>query len=244
MNRQLLTVLTDAQSDPGRFVATPNPLLQSHPSLQRLKDGLVDAQLRTAGLMGTMAAEHPRVRAARESEEEIGRHLHDELALARRGVEIELQVIAGRRAVLEEQLAKTDGRLHTLAAVRADYANQVAETKNRSGLLERAEQNLSEARAARASAAAASLISRIDTPDAGIRPVGPSRTAIALGGVLGGLLAGFGVLFLSVPVAAATPSTNDKSIACEVLPQPELRLASATTNGHLSLRRALHKLAY
>ncbi len=82
-NRELLAVLTKAQDDPGRVVATPNRLLDSHPSLRRLKDGLVDAQLRTATLMGSMSADHPRVRAAKEAEEEIGRHLHNELALAR-----------------------------------------------------------------------------------------------------------------------------------------------------------------
>ncbi len=132
-NQELLAVLAKAQDDPGRFVATPNRLLESHPSLRRLKDGLVDAQLRTATLRGTMAADHPRVQAAREAEEEIGRHLHNELALARRGIEVELRVIGGRRALLEEQLAKTNERLDRLATVRAGYANEVAETKKPGG---------------------------------------------------------------------------------------------------------------
>ena len=205
-NRELLAVLAKAQDDPGRFVATPNRLLESHPSLRRLKDGLIDAQLHTSALLGTMAADHPKVKAAKESEEEIGRHLHDELALARRGVEVELKVIADRRVLLEDQLAKTNERLHGLADVRAGYTNQVAEAKSRATLLERAEQNLAEARAARASAKAASLISRIDTPDAGIRPVGPDRIVIALCGVLGGVLAGFGLVFLTVPASTEAPT--------------------------------------
>ena len=129
--RELLAVLAKIQDNPGRLAAMPNRLLESHPALRRLKDGLIDAQLRTAALMGTMYAEHPRVRAAKESEEEIGRQLHDELTLARRGVEVELRLLAGRRAVLEDQLAKTDRRLENLAEVRARYANQVAEVKNR-----------------------------------------------------------------------------------------------------------------
>jgi uncharacterized protein involved in exopolysaccharide biosynthesis len=246
VNQELLTVLTKAQDAPGRFVATPNRLLESHPALRRLKDGLIDAQLRTAGLMGTMVADHPRVRAARESEEEIGRHLHDELALAGRGVEVELHVIADRRTLLEDQLAKTNERLCGLAAVRAGYANQVTETRNRAVLLERAEQNLSEARAARASAKAASLISRIDTPDAGIRPVGPGRIVIALCGVLGGLLTGCGVVFLSVPIATtANQPTNHASNGHATTAHPELWPASisARANGHFSLQRALQKLA-
>ena len=56
-NRELLAVLAAAQNDPGRLVAAPNRLLESHPSLRRLKDGLIDAQLRTSALLGTMSAE-------------------------------------------------------------------------------------------------------------------------------------------------------------------------------------------
>ena len=250
INQELLTVLAQAQDAPGRFVATPNRLLESHPSLRRLKEGLIDAQLRTATLLGSMSADHPRVQAAKVTEEEIGRSLHNELSIARHGVEVELQVLADRRTLLENQLAKTNQRMHNLAAVRADYANQVAEVKNRAGLMERAEQNLSEAHAARASAKAASLISRIDVPDAGIRPVGPSRATIALCGVLGGLLTGFGlVVFLTVPTAASSPAVapvaatagsngHDSHYAAG-----RNGSAKSTANGHLSVTRALHKVA-
>jgi uncharacterized protein involved in exopolysaccharide biosynthesis len=243
--RELLTVLTDTEKDPGRLVAMPNRLLDSHPSLRRLKDGLVDAQLRTATLMGTMSADHPRVRGAKEAEEEIGRHLHNELALARRGVEVELRVLADRRALLEEQLAKTNERLSRLAKVRAGYTNEVAEAKNRGVLLERAEQNLAEARAARASAKAASLISRIDLPDAGIYPIGPGRLAIALGGIVGGLLAGFGIVFLAVPApqpaSEQVPSTNHHAEVATPAAQPSNTYVAA--GRRLSLTEALHKVA-
>jgi len=180
----------------------PNRLLESNASLRRLKDGLVDAQLRTAALLGTMSAEHPKVRTAKETETEIGRNLHNELAAAQRGIEIELRLCSQRRSLLEEQLANATQRLAALAELRAGYTNLVADAKNRAVLLERAEGNLAEARAARASAKATSLISRIDTPDAGIRPIGPGRVVIALCGVVAGLLAGLGIVFLAVPVAA------------------------------------------
>ena len=196
-----------------------------------------------------MAADHPKVQAAKESEEEIGRHLHDELALARRGVEVELKVIADRRVLLEDQLAKTNDRLHGLAAVRAGYTNQVAEAKSRATLLERAEQNLAEARAARASAKAASLISRIDSPDAGIKPVGPGRIVIALCGVLGGVLAGFGVVFLTVPTSTDAPTvvpaigSNGRQFAGYLPGRNGTARLPGYSNGHLSLKGALHKLA-
>ncbi len=108
--------------------------------------------------------------------------------------------------------------------------------KNRSTLLERAEQNLAEARAARASAKAASLIARIDTPDAGIRPIGPSRIVIALCGVLGGLLVGFGIVFLSVPSEFGGQKLNGHA-------NGHGAAFPASANGHLSLRMALRKLS-
>ena len=141
--------------------------------------------------------------------------------------------------------------MHGLAAVRAGYANQVAEAKNRAVLLERAEQNLAEARAARASAKAASLISRIDTPDAGIRPVGPGRIVIALCGVLGGLLAGFGLVFLTVPATVAAHDVVVSSVPAIELNEPSakkifggngLSKTPARGNGHLSLREALQTI--
>jgi uncharacterized protein involved in exopolysaccharide biosynthesis len=246
-NRQLLNVLANAQDDSGRLVAVPNRLLESHPSLRRLKDGLIDAQLQTSTLLGTMSASHPKVLAAKEAEEQIGRTLHRELDIARRGVEVELRVLADRRTLLEDQLAKTNERLTRLADVRAGYTNEVAEAKNRATLLEHAEQNLAEARATRASAKAANLISRIDTPDAGIRPVGPSRAAIALCGVLGGLLAGFGVVFLTVPVNAATPAIaapiGSNGHGGYALGGNGSTKSTYRANGHLSINRALHKLA-
>ena len=198
-NEQLLGLLKAAQADPARLLATSNRLLESQPSLRRLKDGLVDAQLRTAALMGHMSAEHPRVLAAKEAEEEIGRHLHNELAIAARGVEGERQLNADRLATLQTQLAQATDRLRRLAEVRAVYSNQVAETNSRTRLLERAQQNLAEARAAHAAAKAASLLTCIDLPDAGIRPVSPGRATIILMGIAGGLLLGFGVVFLTVP---------------------------------------------
>ena len=57
-NQQLLVLLKEAQADPTRLIAAPTRLLDSQPALRRLKDGLVDAQLRTATLRGRMSAEH------------------------------------------------------------------------------------------------------------------------------------------------------------------------------------------
>jgi uncharacterized protein involved in exopolysaccharide biosynthesis len=265
-NEELLTVLETAQNDPGSLVTSSNRLLESQPSLRRLKDGLIDAQLRTASLLGTMSAEHPLVKAAKETQAEIGNHLHNELALAIRGVKLELRLNDERHALLTSQLDKTLERLAGLAEVRANYANEVAEVKNRTSLLERAEQSLAEARSTQASAKASSLISRIDSPDAGIRPIGPSRKVIALAGVFGGLLFGLGLVFLCVPLEKAvktTPSATPVNenelkelVAKAVTPEPYpavLSLGNRSKNEEpgngktspvqLTVKQALQKLA-
>ena len=235
-NQELHGVLQSADADPGRLVATPNRLLQSQPALRRLKDGLVDAQLRTAQLKGRMSDAHPLVRAAKDAEEEIGRHLHGELNIAVRGLQIDLRLGAERLAALDKQLANVNKRLGWLAELRATYSNQVAQTRGRTELLERAEENLAEARSTQASAKAASLIARIGTPDAGVDPLGPSRSMIVLLGMVGGLLTGLGVLLLTYDSTDPAPATPVSVNHDDLLP---LRRPAVS----LSLKQALRRVA-
>ena len=79
-DRSLLKMLNEAQDDPSKLLATPTRLLESQPALRRLKDGLVDAQLKSADLVGRLADAHPLAKASRASEDEIRRNLHEEIA--------------------------------------------------------------------------------------------------------------------------------------------------------------------
>ncbi len=196
---ELLDLLVSAQADPGRLLATPNRLLESQPALKRLKDGLVDSQLRTAQLLGTMSEAHPLVRAARASEQEVSRHIENELAIAIRGLQMDVRLTAAKVTQLEQQLAQVHTRLDKLASLRAEYANLVADVEHRNKLYEQAKRNLAEARATLAGALSTSLLDRVDLPDTGSRPAGPGKALVVLGGLAGGLVLGAGVLFLTVP---------------------------------------------
>ena len=198
----MLALLKQAQADPTRLMAAPNRLLDSQPALRRLKEGLVDAQLRTATLQGRMSAEHPEVISAKEAETQVAGRLHAELSTAIRGLESELAFDANRLEMLENQRNSAAARLTRLAGLRATYMNLLSETTNRAKLLDRAEQNLANARSNSASAKAASLITRVDAPDTGANPVSPSGSMIVLGGLLGGLLTGFGIVLLTAPATA------------------------------------------
>ncbi|MGO9112279.1 MAG: Wzz/FepE/Etk N-terminal domain-containing protein [Thermoguttaceae bacterium] len=223
-NRQLLTLLTQSQADPTRLMAAPTRLLDSQPALRRLKDGLVDAQLHTATLQGRMSVEHPEVISAKEAEAQVANRLHAELSTAIRGLESELAFDANRLEMLENQRNSASARLTRLAGLRATYTNILSEATNRAKLLDRAEQNLASARSNRASAKAASLITRVDAPDTGTSPVSPSKSMVVLGGLLGGLLTGLGIVLLTAPAATAVDrAPNSASTATAVAPQNALR---------------------
>ena len=134
-----------------------------------------------------------------------------------------------RVASLERQLADLETRFERLGGLRAEYANAVAQTENHTALLEAARGTLSDARASQAAARAASLIDSIGAPDTGIYPVGPRRATIVLVGLIGGLFAGFGVMFLTAdPVADASE------------PEPEVSIVEVPwkKNGHAGALRA------
>lgn len=207
-SQQLQRYLEAARNDTGKLVATPNTLLESQPALRRLKDGLIDKQLRTAEMLGTMNAEHPRVKAALAAEQEIRDDLQEELTLAIQALNTDIQLAQSHIRSLEQQSNEISGRLDRLAGLRARYGNLVSDVDQRTKYLEQSEQDLSQARASQASAELVSLVTRIDRPRAGMRPVGPGKKIIVLAGLAGGLMIGAGTVLLMVPQARGRRRTD------------------------------------
>jgi polysaccharide biosynthesis transport protein len=226
-NQELLKLLQASIDDPGRLLASPGRLLESQPALRRLKDGLVDAQLRTAALLGNMAEDHPAVLAAEASEQEISQHLHREISIAVKGLEVDLRLANERVERLEEQRKNVQDRLVHLATIRAQYSNLAATTRQRGDVLKTAQQELAEARAGQAAARAASLITLVGQANVGSRPVGPGKTIILLASLVGGLAVGAGIVFLTIePISLA------KEIPAEALAQsPAARTWAIPTPG-------------
>ena len=244
---QLLTVLRAAQQDPERLIAMPSSLLNSQPTLRRLKDGLVDAQLRAARLEGTRTTNHPQVKAALESVEYIRTDLHEELQVAIRGVEIELGLSRSRASGLKKQLAGVQGRLARLAELRGSYANRVAAVENSAKVLDQARSQLGEVRAAQVAARSVSLITPLDQPETGTNPRGPGRATVVMIGTLAGSLLGFGWVFLTcVPLAESrSPESQEHSTLSEVpnSERPASRAAQQIADSiaqHSTLRQPGH----
>lgn len=203
--QQQLEILLAASQDPETLVATPNRLLESQPGLRRLKEGLVDAELRVASLMGKMNAAHPDVKAALAAAAEIRQNLYRELDTTIRGVRADLQVTEAVIESYEKQLAEVQGRLDRLASLRARYENLVTEVAHRSQQLRESQRALAEAGAAQEASQTSSLIARIDGPDPGDGPVGPSRLMLLLSSWTGGFMVGVGCMLLLTPAKSAMP---------------------------------------
>ena len=69
----------------------PNAVLDTQPALRRLKEGLVDAQLRAANLTGSLSAEHPQALAATTAVQKIKNQLLTELRVAIRTLDGDLR---------------------------------------------------------------------------------------------------------------------------------------------------------
>lgn len=243
-DQELLAMLKSAQQDPGYLLAAPSRLLQSQPALARLKDGLVDAQLRKAQLDGTMTSAHPQVRAARAAEQEIIGRIRSELGTSVRGMQAELHLATGRVDLLERQLGETRQRLDRLAGLRAKYSNLSANAKEAHSRAEKARRDLIEARSGQAAARSASLIALVDGPIAGDRPAGPSRSLIAVAGLVGGLAAGLALIFLTVPWPAShSPHSAHSEFPAVHIGHGLAPVANGGAAQNLSLNQALHKFA-
>ncbi len=216
-NVRLLKLLSAAGDDPQELLATPNSLLQSQPAVSQLKNALVDAQIYTAGLLGSRSEKHPFVTAARAAEELVRRRLHDEVAVAIRGLEVDIELGAEREQSLAAKWSAARSRLSRLAEARAEYANLVASVENHTRLVEAARKNLADARAHQAGARSASVIARIDGVEAGVRPVGPGRKTIAAAGGVGGLVLGLGFVFLFAKPGSSGRLANNESTAPMVI---------------------------
>jgi uncharacterized protein involved in exopolysaccharide biosynthesis len=198
-NREMLRLLQAAQRDPQQLVAAPAPLLESQPTLRQLKQGLVEAQLRASVLAGTVTENHPQLGIARRAEQDIKRVIFKEAGAAAQGVEAEIQLMDSRIRSAEEQLGQQKGRVERLAGWRAEYSNLVDHVEHRRSELDQAKHLLADTRANQSSSRSSSVVNRIGDADRPTSPMGPSRAAIALAGVAGGLLTGLALLYLTAP---------------------------------------------
>jgi succinoglycan biosynthesis transport protein ExoP len=196
-------MLVRAVQDPTSFIVAPGTVLSSQPGLKRLREGLVDAQISGSQLAGKFTDNHPLVNASQNAQTTIVKRFTQELKASIASVESDIQLADGKIQRLVAEQVSAEERLSTLADGRSTYANMLSEVKSKLSILESAERELAEARAARDSSVSTSLITRLDAPIVSDRPIGPGRTTIAGLCTIAGLVFGLGVVFVVTPIDAS-----------------------------------------
>ena len=192
-------LLTRGVADPQQLVVSGQELLASQPSLERLKSGLIDAQLQSSQLSGIYTSDNPKLRAAIAREQEVRDRIRTEASSAIRAMEPSLRLGQQKVERLRDKADRLRQRLHRLAEIRSEYAQLEAEVRRRSEQLTQAEKSLADAEAARAAAMSSSLLVDLGPPQVTDRPIGAPGSVLAGGAAAAGLIFGFGIVFLVAP---------------------------------------------
>ena len=193
---QLLVV---GSRDPQQLLISGHDLLSSQPSLERLKIGLIEAQLKTSELSGSLTAENPKLIAAVAREAEVRQRIQDEAAAVILAMEPALQLERDRIERLKTKQQKLETRLAELAEARTSYAKVDAEVRNRTEQLAAAQSALAEAKASREAALSSNLLVELGPPQVSDSPIGVSGFITTLAASTAGLIFGLGIVFLVAP---------------------------------------------
>lgn len=202
--QSLIAILRAGAKDPNELLITGEDLLTDQPSLQRLKEGLIDAQLASSQLAGIYTESNPKRRAAVATENEIRAQLQLESSRSIAAMQPKLALqeeLVNRLARRQEQIRM---RLDHLAKFRTKYASVDADVKHRTELLGEAVRALAEAAAARSAALNTNLVAKFGRVQSAISPTGPGTLTLTGGATAAGLMLGLGVVFLVAP----TPSSS------------------------------------
>ena len=197
--RGLYELLSAGSKDPDRMLISGSDLLTSQPSLQRLKDGLIAAQLKTSALSGHYKDSNPKRRAAISGEQRIRTQLQQETESVLKGMEPRIELAETNIARLTDKREDLTLRLDRLATARTGYAKMDAELKQRTILLAEAEKSLADAEASRTASLSTNLVVSLGPPQVTDKPIGPSGVLVAGGASMAGLIFGLGAVFLIAP---------------------------------------------
>lgn len=195
-----LKLAMDSHQNPDQLLLTPSTLVNSQAGLKTLRDGLASATITTSQMKGRYTSTHPLVVASLQAETNIREQLRNELELSIQTLRKDSEIASERVKKLNSQRSQLESRLQNIAHIRADYANVASEVKSRNQQLQESERELVQAQASRDAALTSSLITRLDKPQLGEKPIGPGRSTILAGATVSGLFFGLGVVFLLAPL--------------------------------------------
>lgn len=205
-NRELSSIalhreyLESVRKDPEEIVMVPGSLLIAYPALGRLKNGLVDAELRLAKSLGQYDQTHPKSARIIEEVDQIQRRLREELDIALTESDFDHQKVTQKIDQLQQTYDELETRISRFTVLRVDYNRLVSEVEQRKKDVATASSQLAGIQSTRHSAQHSSIIGKIGEPVVSTDPLGPGTKMLGAGGLVCGLAIGIGLVFLLTPV--------------------------------------------
>ncbi len=206
-----LMLASNSFENPDQLLLTPSNLINTQAGLKSLRDGLAAATINSSKIQGRYTSEHPLVLTALQSEVNLRNQLRNELGLAVKTLSKDVSIAEERVSKLRSQQVELESSLEKIARIRADYSNVASEVKSLSLQLQECGRELGQAQASRLAAATSSLITRLDEPVIGEKPIGPGRGSIVVGATASGFFFGLGLVFLLSPLGGG--ATHGRRLA-------------------------------
>ncbi|MGQ9563500.1 MAG: GumC family protein [Thermogutta sp.] len=202
---ELIRLLHQITVQTEKLCTIPSTLLENYPTLSHFQQSLREAEVKLIELRGQYGDDHPKMIAAQLALRDLAERLRDEIPTVIQTIENEQKVQLAQKQLLEERRQAEETRLAAILAMLPRYRELTTQVRSQWEAVRSTQQRLVIARAAAAAAESAELITPIEPPRTGNRPVGPEKITIAAGGLVFGAFLAFSLfLWLSPAVPHQT----------------------------------------
>lgn len=230
---ELIRLLHEITLQPETLSTIPSTLLENYPTLSHFRQGLREAEVKLIELRGQYGDDHPTMIAAQLALGDLAERLRDEIPTVIQTIENEQKVQMAQKQLLEERRQAEETRLAAILAAVPQYRELTAQVRSQLEAVRSTQQRLVIARAAAAAAESAQLITPIEPPRTGNRPVGPEKITIAAGGLVFGAFLAFS-LFLWLSPALQNNEGNPSPSRDNLLFQPSPTSSQPIRRGNWS----------
>ena len=219
----VFAALLKAFENPKQASQLPSEVAAAQPKIENTMAKLLDLQEELHLAKGLYSNRHPRVRSLAKAIEFSQQQLHNSLTGEMAGVQAGIKLKKRQLAGLKDRIEKLKTRLIRLSKARSEHLALTTQSQQLGEAATRAKTAWTEIESRTKTARTVGLLTPTDVaPQVSTRPDGVGKKAVALAGLLGGLMIGTGLMFIVAP--PMVEPTGDLATAA---PQPT-RATSAT----------------
>ena len=211
----VFAALLKAFENPKQASQLPSEVAAAQPKIENTMAKLLDLQEELHLAKGLYSNRHPRVRSLEKAIEFSQQQLYNSLTGEMAGVQAGIQLKKRQLAGLEDRIEKLKARLIRLSKARSEHLALTTQTQQLGEAATRAKTAWTEIESRTKTARTVGLLTPTDVAQVSTRPDGVGKRAVAVAGLLGGLMTGIGLMFILAP-----PMDDPTSNLATAAPQP------------------------